>query len=206
MEMIRELRGLCMLKAGLVLLPFGLAIALMACAGESSAVDSSTEEPVTADSVVPSLEMAFDFPFAVYTGKKTLGSIFLNLSDLQGTPVVLNFWAGLCPPCTAEMPELQEFYDEYADKVLLLGIDVGRYTGLGERTDASELLHDLGITYPTGFDRDGNTIKMYEVFNMPTTFFINSKGEIYRKWTGVINKKALIEISDEMIADESSGV
>jgi thiol-disulfide isomerase/thioredoxin len=175
---------------------------LTACGGENSEIDVVSQDVAISEHTESSREMAFDFPFAVYTGKKTLGGMFINLSDLQGKPVVLNFWAGLCPPCTAEMPELQEFYDEYSDKVVLLGIDVGRYTGLGERTDAADLLDDLNITYPTGFDRDGNTIKMYEVFNMPTTFFLNSKGEIYRKWTGVINKKSLIEVSDEMIADE----
>ena len=195
-----------MLKTRLLFVLCGLAIVLMSCTGESTEVDVVSPDFATNEPTESSLEMAFDFPFAVYTGKKTLGGMFINLSDLQGKPVVLNFWAGLCPPCTAEMPELQEFYDEYSDKVVLLGIDVGRYTGLGERTDAADLLDDLNITYPTGFDRDGNTIRMYEVFNMPTTFFLNSKGEIYRKWTGVINKKSLIEVSDEMIADENSSV
>ena len=195
-----------MVKTTLLFVLCGLAIMLMSCTGESSEADVVSPDSVTNEPTESDLEMAFDFPFAVYTGKKTLGGMFINLSDLQGKPVILNFWAGLCPPCTAEMPELQEFYDEYSDKVVLLGIDVGRYTGLGERTDASDLLDDLNITYPTGFDRDGNTIKMYEVFNMPTTFFLNSKGEIYRKWTGVINKKSLIEVSDEMIAAENSSV
>ena len=195
-----------MLKTKFLFVLCGLAIGLMSCTGENSDPDIVIQDSETNEPMESSLEMAPDFPFAVYTGKKTLGGMFVNLSDLRGKPVILNFWAGLCPPCTAEMPELQEFYDEYSDKVVLVGIDVGRYTGLGERTDASDLLDELGITYPTGFDRDGNTIKSYEVFNMPTTFFLNSKGEIYRKWTGVINKKSLIEVSDEMIANETSGV
>ena len=143
-----------------------------------------------------------DFTFTLYQGQERLGSTTLNFSDLQGQPVVLNFWAGLCPPCRAEMPELQEFYDDYQDKVVLLGIDVGQFTSLGNQEDAQALLKELGVTYPAGATADSQIMRNFKVFGMPTTAFVDSKGEIFRSWTGALNLKTLSEITAEMINEE----
>jgi thiol-disulfide isomerase/thioredoxin len=43
----------------------------------------------------------------------------------QDKPVILNFWAGICPPCRVEMPDFQEVYGEYREEVLLCGADPG---------------------------------------------------------------------------------
>ena len=141
-----------------------------------------------------------DFAITLYQGQERLGAESLNFSDLQGKPVVLNFWAGLCPPCRAEMPEFQEFYDEYQDRVVLLGIDVGQFTSLGTRDDAQALLKALGVTYPAGFTEDPAIMRDFRVLGMPTTVFVDSEGEIFRSWTGALNLKRLSEITDEMLA------
>jgi len=72
-----------------------------------------------------------DFDFSLYQGEDVLGASDLSLSELRGKPLVLNFWAGALPPSRAEMPDLQEFYDAYSDRVNLLGLDIGLFTGLG---------------------------------------------------------------------------
>ena len=179
---------------GLMLLAIASAGVLAACVGSSGAAPPDQ---------VTSLEPATDFSFTLYQGEAELGAAELNISDLQGKPVVLNFWAGLCPPCRAEMPDLQEFHDEFSDRVVLLGIDVGQFTGLGNEDDARELLKELGVTYPTGFTKDGSIMRKYSVLGMPTTVFINSRGEIFRNWTGVLNSEKLAEISNEMIGADS---
>ena len=179
---------------GLLLLAVASAGILAACAGNSGAAPPDQ---------ITSLEPAVDFSFALYQGEAELGASELNITDLRGKPVVLNFWAGLCPPCRAEMPDLQEFHDEFSDRVVLLGIDVGQFTGLGNQEDARELLKELGVTYPTGFTEDGTIMRSYSVLGMPTTVFINSRGELFRNWTGVLNSEKLAEISNEMISAES---
>jgi thiol-disulfide isomerase/thioredoxin len=141
-----------------------------------------------------------DFSLTLYQGQDKLGATTLDFSQLQGRPVILNFWGGLCPPCRAEMPDLQQFYDESSDKVLLLGIDVGQFTGLGNREDAQDLLQELGITYPAGFTDDGSIMRKYEVLGMPTTVFIDSNGEVFRNWTGALDQDTLEKITDEMLA------
>ncbi|MFB3119175.1 MAG: TlpA family protein disulfide reductase [Stenotrophomonas maltophilia] len=192
-------------------LPLGivLALALAACSRTSVSTNSSpTNSPDPAPTVgavdltTPSstTQNPNDFAFTLYQGQERLGAESLNFSDLQGKPVVLNFWAGLCPPCRAEMPDLQKFYDDYSDKVVLLGIDVGQFTSLGNRDDAKALLKELGVTYPAGFTEDPAIMRNFRVLGMPTTVFIDSEGKTFRSWTGALNQKTLSEITDEMLA------
>ena len=126
----------------------------------------------------------------------------MAIADLEEMPMVLNFWARFCTPCWTEMPELQAFYEEYNDRVLLLGIDVGQFTGLGSPKDAGRLLESLGITYPAGYTDDGTVVRAYGIRAMPTTVFINSDGEIFRIWTGSITREVVTGIVREMLEEE----
>ena len=100
-------------------------------------------------------ELPSDFEIAVYQGEDVLGGQSVKFSEVlgQGKPVVLSLWAGLCPICRVEMPKLQKAYPQYRDRVLLVGIDIGPFVGLGTKEDGLALLNELGITYPTGPQR-----------------------------------------------------
>ncbi len=172
-----------------------LTIMLVSCGGDSGANGVA--------SVATAKDLAPDFSFTLYQGESKLGAATLDLSSLQGRPTVLNFWAGLCPPCRAELPDLQDFYDEFNDRVTLVSIDLGQFTGLGTQEDAKALLSELGITYPAGFTDDNNVVRQYKVLSMPTTVFINSQGEIFRKWGGALNRDVLTKVTTEMLVQES---
>ena len=126
----------------------------------------------------------------------------MALSELEGTPLVLNFWARFCTPCWSEMPELQDFYEEYSGELNLLGMDVGQFTGLGSPKDAGKLLDALGITYPAGFTDDGLVVRHYHIRAMPTTAFITADGEVFRTWTGSITREQVTAIAREMLEAE----
>ena len=136
-----------------------------------------------------------NFSFTLFQGEKALGAEKMEMAQLLGKPIVLNFWAGQCPPCRAEMPDLQRFYDGFKDDVTLLGIDVGQFTGLGTRRDAQNLLKELGITYPAGYTGDASVVRKYEVLGMPTTVFINADGTVFETWSGGLNLKILERLS-----------
>ena len=170
-----------------------LTITLMAAACSSGASESGTQPSETADAI-------YDFNISLYQGSDELGSETVALSDLRGEPVVLNFWAGLCPPCRAEMPEFQAFAAEYDGRATLVGVDLGQFFSLGSESDAVELLQELGVTYPAGSTDDGSIVRELGVLGLPATFFVAADGSLHRKWQGVLNGDKLAEITDEMLA------
>ncbi|MCI0856341.1 MAG: redoxin domain-containing protein [Chloroflexi bacterium] len=137
----------------------------------------------------------------VYTGADVLGGeelTFANVFQL-GKPVVVHFWAGLCPPCRREMPEFQELYDERQDEFLMLGVDVGRFTGLGSQDDALDLLDELGISYPTVYVESDTLLREYNIFGMPGAVFLTASGDVVSQSTGFITRDEIRERTQEMI-------
>ena len=166
------------------------------------ATEATTEQ--TKEAPAKAADLAPDFTLSVYQGDDVLGGTELQFHDLigKGTPVILNFWAGLCPPCRAEMPDLQEFYDENKDRVLLFGLDIGPFVRLGSRQDGKDLLQALKITYPAGTTLDRDVVANYRVLGMPSTYFISGDGMIFRTWTGLLNKDVLQRTIDEMLESD----
>ena len=180
-----------------LLLPVAMILTVCATACSTSAGDYTS----AVGSSEGSKNQAPDFAVTMFQGQDTVGGQNVNLHSLFGSkPIVLNFWAGLCPPCRAEMPDLQEFNDEFENRTLLLGIDLGQFTGLGNADDAKSLLSELGATYPAGFTSDADVIENYQVLGMPTTIFIDQNGDIFNKWTGALNSSILKEKALEMLS------
>ncbi len=144
-------------------------------------------------------ELAPNFTLTLYDDERELGASSVELADLWGRPVVLNFWAPLCPPCRAEMSDIQRFYQEFKDRVWVIGLDVGRFTDLGSRQQARELLNELGITYATGFSEDESVMQAYEIRGIPTTVFIDAKGEVFLTWHGIVDRDALTSMTIKML-------
>ncbi len=182
-----------------VLIP-GVLLLLAACAQAAAPEPPQLDNP---PSVAESseFELASDFELIVYQGQEVLGGDTVRLQELldQGKPVVLNFWAGLCPPCRVEMPDLQEVFEKYSDRILLVGLDVGPFVGLGSQADAQALLAELAVTYPAGTTMDSNVVLDYGLLGMPTTYFISPEGELVDTWTGLLTKGKLVELVEQLL-------
>ncbi len=139
---------------------------------------------------------ANDFALVAYQGDSVFGgknSSFNKVLD-QGKPVVLNFWAGLCPPCRAEMPGFQKVSTEFSGKVQFVGIDIGPFIGLGTHDDAMSLYRELGIRYPLAYAVDTAPLQGYKIQGMPTTVFLTQRGEVLEKVTGIVTESQLRSI------------
>lgn len=171
---------------------FGGAFVLAAC-GQTAAAGA----PISEDQ----RELAPDFELTVYQGGAALGGETVQFSDVlaQGKPVVLNFWAGLCPPCRVEMPDLQAVYEEFDGQFLIVGLDVGPFTGLGTRDDGRALLKELGVTYPAGSTFEAEVMTDYRVIGMPSTHFITPEGEIVETWTGFLTEGKMTELIEALL-------
>ena len=191
-----------------ILAALPLCLVLAGCAGPAPSPLPDTPTSATAAlptatplPTAPTLRVgqpAPDFAFTLFHGAAELGASTLMLSELRGRPVALNFWARLCAPCWSEMPELQDFYEERGERIQLLGIDVGQFTGLGSHKDAGKLLDSLGITYPAGYTDDAGVVRRYRIRAMPTTVIIGADGRVFRIWSGAINRQQLEAIIAEL--------
>ena len=100
----------------------------------------------------------------------------VKLSDFQGSPVVVNFWASWCPPCRAEMPALQRIYQEYRNSgLVVLAVNSTHQDNL---EDLENFIAEFGLIIPVYLDSDGTASNLYQVRALPTTFFIGADGKI----------------------------
>ena len=162
-----------------------LGILATACGGAAQSTGGDGETPTGSG-----LKPAPDFTINLYRGQGTL-----SLADLRGKPVVVNFWGSWCPPCRAEMPDLQKVFQQFEDQGLVI---VGIAVQDTER-DATDFADEVGVTYPIGPDDTGQTVIDYGVIGFPTSFFITRDGEMFKKWGGAINEKRLLEFVQEIL-------
>lgn len=185
----------------------GILVALAACGGgaanptASAPASSATGKPAVSGSAEIAAKLPLDITIQTYRGADALGGESVLLSEVlaKGKPVAVNFFAGLCPPCRAEMPDLQEVYDAHADRFILIGVDIGPFTGLGSNSDGLQLIEDLNVTFPTGSTRDRELVRQFKVLGMPSTTFIKPDGTILRKWDGALTRGKMEELVLQLV-------
>lgn len=111
----------------------------------------------------------------------------LDLDELRGTPVVLNFWASWCTPCREEAPLLQRAWTKYGpDGVVFLGQNMQDTPG-----DAREFIAAFKQTFPTVRDPTNETARAWGVIGIPETYFIRSDGRVVGHVVGVVTTSQL---------------
>ncbi|MFP4345038.1 MAG: TlpA family protein disulfide reductase [Anaerolineales bacterium] len=120
---------------------------------------------------------------------ETLAGETVQLQDYAGEIMLLNFWASWCPPCKAEMPDMQRYYEAYRDEgFVILGINAGEEQGTVENFVA-----DYDITFPVAIDSTQQVMGEYGVTGLPSSFFVDREGRILGYWPGVLTFDMLEE-------------
>ncbi len=126
-----------------------------------------------------------------------LGGSEVRLSDLQGKPVLLNFWASWCPPCKEEMPEIVAAYERYKDDgLVVVAVNL-------QEADAkiSDFAQRFGMDFPIVIDRSGNVGEAWRIGGafqgLPSSYFIDSSGVV----RSVFNQPLTTESIEQGLAD-----
>ena len=137
-------------------------------------------ESIAAGTKTPQRQAAPDFTVYDLEGNAH------KLSDFVGTPVVLNFWASWCGPCKMEMPDFEEKYQAYGDRVQFLMVNLT--DGSQETVDsASAFVQGQGYTFPVYFDTDLDAAYKYGINAVPVTYFIDREGNLVTYRQGMLS-------------------
>lgn len=130
----------------------------------------------------------------------TLTDESVQLSQLQGQPVIINFWASWCAPCKAEMPALQRVYEAYRDQgVVILAVNA---TNQDSQLQAADFASQHGLTFPILLDSTGEAADVYQVRALPSTFFVDRAGNIHDVVIGGPISEALLRAQIEQMLAE----
>lgn len=122
----------------------------------------------------------------------------LSLADLRGQVVFVNFWATYCPPCVAEMPDLQKAYETLEDEnFVILGVNVEEHPDV-----VKAFVEENGITFPIVISDDGTINPTFDLRVMPTTWFIDADGIFRGRIEGQMNTTTAVRIAHSLL-DES---
>ncbi|MFB4163945.1 peroxiredoxin family protein [Alteribacillus sp. JSM 102045] len=159
-------------------------------ADEFQLQDESEEmaEPGEQGNWLQTEEEAPDFSLETLNGEE------MSLSDYRGEKVMINFWATWCPPCRAEMPDMQEFYADHDVKILAVNLTQTE-AGLSEVESFAE---DLGITFPLLLDEEVKVANDYGIQPIPTSFFVDTKGVIKHINVGPMNYDMMVNELENM--------
>lgn len=126
-------------------------------------------------------EQAPDFALTTLAGEP------IRLSELKGKKVILNFWATWCPPCKAEMPHMQNFYEDYAEAENVEIVAVNLTSG-DRKASVEEFVKDYGLTFPIPMDVDGEVGQQFQAVTIPTSYIIDTNGMIQHKIVGPMDE------------------
>jgi thiol-disulfide isomerase/thioredoxin len=113
----------------------------------------------------------------------------VRISDLRGTPMVLNIWAAWCSNCAEEAPLLRALHDKAGSKLRFFGIHYQANRGYGLAS-----ARDFGVFYPSVQDADGaSTIKALRAPAPPETWFVTADGRVAYRHRGVLTSQRQLD-------------
>lgn len=119
-----------------------------------------------------------------------------SLADADGRLVWVNFWATSCEPCRTEMPAMQRLAEEYADELLILGVDWGE-----DREAVTGFADRYGVTYPIVLDPSLETYYRWAgTDGLPRHYFVGAEGTVLREVIGPLDPARMVAILHELLA------
>lgn len=158
---------------------------------ESEEISGDAEESTANENEEVGLEkgnIAPDFELETIDGET------MRLSDYRGEPILLNFWATWCPPCRAEIPDMQKFYED--KDVVILAVNL--YDTETNEDDIPEFIEEFGMTFPVLLDEGSEVSTKYQIQPIPTSYLIDAEGRIHNIAFGALNYDLMVQEFEKM--------
>ncbi len=163
---------------------------LSSCAAQAPETDPVTTEQGTPPAVTAPSDGADDADRAPDFAVLNADGETVRLSEFLGKPIVLNFWASWCPPCKAELPDFEAACKKYDGEVTFLMVNLT--DGQRETVEiAKSFIASKGYTFPVYFDTNYEASYKYGLSSIPQTYFIDAKGNVVARATGMISAAQL---------------
>ena len=133
-------------------------------------------------------KIAPDFELETLDGEKK------KLSDLRGERVMVNFWATWCPPCRAEIPDLQKFHEN--EDITILAVNLTETEQDMDKVE--EFVDDFGMTFPILLDTETEVADTYKIQPIPSSFMVDSNGRIQFVALGAMHYDMMIAEFNKM--------
>lgn len=134
-------------------------------------------------------DLAYDFELV------DMDNNLVKLSDFRGQKVLLNFWASWCPPCRIEAPHLQKLHEDSEQDIVVLGVNVT--TSESDIENVKEFIDEFDLTFINLYESN-NISFVYNVYSMPTSYFIDSDGIIRDIAVGAVNEDIVKDVFSTM--------
>lgn len=125
---------------------------------------------------------------------QTLKGELVKLSDYRGQRVMVNFWATWCPPCRAEMPDIEKFHKN--KDIAILAVNLTQSEPNIEQV--KDFVNVFNLTFPVLLDKESEVAITYGIRPIPTSFLIDSKGVIQYKAFGAMNYDLMVQEFEKM--------
>ena len=170
-----------------------------AASEEASGETAPAETAADARPVIPAVDFELEDQY---------GNIH-RLEDYRGKTIYLNFWATWCPPCKAEMPDIQKLYEKSAtegeDAVLVLGVAAPNMGQEGSEEEIAVFMEEKGYTYPVLMDTEGELFNSYGIMSFPTTFMIDRDGNVFGYVSGMLSADMMDSIVRQTLDGKMEG-
>lgn len=130
-----------------------------------------SENPLPPEAREGDVFTEYDWELTTFDGR------LYPISEAEGKVMLINFWATWCPPCVAEMPDLQELYRDYGSEVEFL------FVARDRESRVKRFIEKKGYEIPVYYEK-GLTPKILYNLALPTTFIIDSKGQLIEAYAG----------------------
>lgn len=122
-----------------------------------------------------------------FTGELMDGTS-ITLSELQGKPVIINFWATWCGPCVKEMPAFERLKDDFGDKIGIIAVNCGDDAGT-----VKDFVEENGYTFPVVLDEEYSISMLYPTNSIPYTVVVDAEGKVTHISTGALDADTMYE-------------